>query len=100
MNLTANQNAWNLSAGYFIYVTSTGNYNINGIANGVDGKMITIYCATAGNTYTFAHLSGSASATNQILCPTGADVVITGPGCVKLIWTAVSLNWLMLSKEP
>ena len=81
----------------FIRISSpTAVFTITGIANGFDGKIVTIYNSTSFN-MTIANNSGSSSAANQIITLTGADISTAGAGSVTLQYSAADTKWIVIA---
>lgn len=59
--------------------TNTGNWDLQGIAAGVDGQLITIR-PSDGNDMTIVNTSGSASAGDKIITPDGNNMVTDKEG--------------------
>jgi len=78
----------------------SGAFTINGIAGGVDGKMLILLNLT-GQNMTVAHDSGvESTAANRIYTMTGADRATTGNGAAMLIYDAFVSRWILFSLDP
>lgn len=67
-----------------------------GFLGGWGGRRLTVINATVGQTVTLAHLTGS-SVGNQIRCPGGVDLAISGSCAVDLIYDSQSAAWRVIS---
>lgn len=88
ITLGTDQTAWDIPDVDYILLNPTGNINIHGIANPVDGRKL--YVANIGSaaiTVTLKHESGSASAANRINTPTAADITFSPAHCALLIYS-------------
>ncbi len=75
-------------------------FNINGIANGRDGKIIYIINQT-GQDMTFVHQSGvDPTAANRIITMTGANRSTTANGAATLIYSGAAARWILISLDP
>jgi hypothetical protein len=91
----------NISIGRWTFVRITGPtaaFSITGIAGGVDGKIVILYNSTS-QSFTISNDNASSTAANRIwtLNSTG-DIVISGKGCVKLIYSTLDSRWLVISE--
>ncbi|MDP4199652.1 MAG: hypothetical protein Q8922_03515 [Bacteroidota bacterium] len=92
----------NLTIGTSSFVRLTGptaSFSVTGIAGGVDGKMLVLFNATTQQ-ITISNESASSLAANRIwtLNSTG-DIVISGKGAVKLIYSAADSRWIVISSS-
>jgi hypothetical protein len=71
-------------------------FTITGIANGTDGKHLTLLNTTS-QTMTISNNSASSTAGNRIITNTGADVILksTGNTTVDLIYDATNTQWIL-----
>lgn len=86
----------------FLRITSgpSAAFSINGIAGGVDGRILYLYNAT-GQNMTLAHDSGiDPTAANRIKSNTGADLVSTGNATATLIYDGAESRWIVMSWNP
>lgn len=60
---------------------------INGIANGVNGRVLFVQNAKAGVTLTFTHNNAAAAAGNKIVTQTGASVALTPGMSLMAVYT-------------
>jgi hypothetical protein len=81
----------------FIRITGPGaTFNINGIAGGVDGKMIILYNATSSDMYLNHQNTGSIAA-NRIICSDLANALVKRSGCAVLIYSSTDSRWIVVS---
>lgn len=78
----------------WINVTGSTATALQGITAGIAGQHLWLY--TDGADVTLANLNGGASAANQIKTNTGADVVITAPGSVHLMYIGTISKWVVM----
>jgi hypothetical protein len=77
---------------YRITTSLTAAFTITGFTNGQNGRVLTLYNATAYN-MTLAHQTTSIAA-NQIITGTGANIVIGAGGTATLQYNATLSRWL------
>jgi hypothetical protein len=78
------------------YIRTTGAtaQTITGIANGVNGKKLTLY-NTASTPLTIKHLDTNSTAANRIKNPTATDFLVTTGRSVDLIYDSGASNWIV-----
>lgn len=91
-SLSAHTNNWNPGVGSFVRVTSNNNYNITGMAAGVDGEIrhivnIGVYALT------LIHESASSTAANRFSLKGYADFIVAKKGGITLIYDATDARW-------
>ena len=97
--LSANTNDWAPAAfeelGLLI-ITTTGAFNLTGLAGGAVGRDIEIRLdPAAAGSITIKHQNTSSSAVNRFNCPSGNDIILT-PGSVVIgSYDAANSRWLM-----
>lgn len=95
---TGTQNAWDLGINGPIHVQWGGasDITVNGIARGYPGSVLYIRNASNSTMY-FAHVSGSASASNQLrnYIASGLTPVASG-GTIAYMWDSTAGLWLIL----
>lgn len=84
-------------SGASVYTVDGGNVTINGFDIGVDGQYLTVY-ALNGWVITLANLSGAVSIEQQIVTPTGADVVSPPGGTFELLYDTTVSKWIVLTQ--
>lgn len=92
----ANQNVGISGAGYMRVGGPTSAFSIGGLVNtgAIDGRMVTIYNATA-QIMTIKYQDSGSSAANRIFIPGGADYVCPTTFCtVNLIYDSGSTQWI------
>lgn len=89
---TISGNDVNFGAGSVFRLTGASSQTITGIANGVDGRMITLINASSFNA-TLADLDGASASANQISTGTGADLVLSVGGAITLIYDSGASKW-------
>lgn len=72
-------------------------YNITGVANTANAKMVTLFNTTAQD-MTLTNQATSDD-TQQILTLTGADVTLTGTSLARLQYDATSKKWVLLGTQ-
>jgi hypothetical protein len=82
---------------FFRITGPTAAYQISGIANGVDGRRITLF-NTVAQTLTLNNEDTNSLATNRITTLTGAAIVLgaTRISTADLIYDATALRWIVL----
>ena len=94
-----NQNNINIGGSTFVKITSaTGNFNVTGLAGGVDGKMVILYNSTNSN-MTFNNNNANSSAGNRILTNTGGNVATSGTGSAILVYDSAAAAWILVSVQ-
>lgn len=73
-------------------------FTLTGIANGSDGRMLTIFNATPA-TMTIANDDSQSIPSNRILTCTGANIVLTGQSVVNLIYSIKDSRWVVTSTQ-
>jgi Chaperone of endosialidase len=81
------------NASYIRLDTSGATQTITGIANGVDGKLLTLSNADASLAVTLSNQSTSSVAANRIVTGTGSDLAIAAGASVNLIYDATDARW-------
>ncbi|QHS60408.1 beta strand repeat-containing protein [Chitinophaga agri] len=92
-NNGANTNL-NIGTATFIRVSASGDFTINSIAGGTDGRMITIFNAS-GNDMTIANQGGGTDI-NRINTM-GNTIKTNGQGSVSLIYSGADSRWIVTS---
>jgi hypothetical protein len=102
LNMGSNNNIVLTNSAFFRITGPTGDFEINSIAGGTDGRMIILYNATNYN-MTIKD-EGTGTAGNTIYCPdTGAtppgtaDIVVKKKGSATLIYSAADAHWIIVS---
>jgi hypothetical protein len=102
LNMGSNNNIVLTNNAFFRITGPTGDFEINSIAGGTDGRMIILYNATTYN-MTIKD-EGTGTAGNTIYCPdTGAtpagaaDIVVKKRGSATLIYSAADAHWIIVS---
>lgn len=94
--LTANQNDYNPGTGVYFRLSSDASRDITGIANGVDGRRITL--ANVGtNDIVLKNADANSTAANRLLTGTGADVTLGADDSAELIYDATTSRWRFTS---
>lgn len=101
-SISADQNNWN-PAGLgttqdttLIITMNAANRLITGIAAQPDGYRV--WCYPLAQTLTLAHLSGSSSAANQIVCPGGVNYALPNRSGVGLVYDGTNNLWRLLDQ--
>jgi Chaperone of endosialidase len=81
------------NASYIRLDTSGVAQTITGIANGVDGKLLTLSNADASLAVTLSSQSTGSAAANRIVTGTGSDLTIAAGASVNLIYDATDSRW-------
>jgi len=85
---TGTENNWDIPDVDNLVVEATvAAITVNGIANGVNGRILYIQNAKGGVTLTFTHNNAAASAGNKILTQTAASVALTAGRSLLAIYT-------------
>jgi trimeric autotransporter adhesin len=83
----------------FVTITGeTANYAISGIANGFNGKVLTIYNNTAF-TMTLNNLNTGSNVANRIITGTGSDLTVGQDGSITLIYSGSRNRWIVYSNQ-
>ena len=93
--LTGNTNDWVIPEADFIRMDTNGNYNLTGIAGGVDGRRITIVNIAAANAIVLQNEDANSTAANRIIL-IGQPITIVPKGSVTLIYDATSARWRVI----
>ncbi|HEX8514794.1 MAG TPA: tail fiber domain-containing protein [Bacteroidia bacterium] len=94
-NTTPLSNAAIAASTSFITMTGqTSNYSFTGIANGYDGKFLTIYNGTSF-TMTIDNESGLSLPQNRIITGTGSPVTVGADASVSFIYSANKQRWIV-----
>lgn len=91
----ANNNIVLPTQNYLRVAGPTGAFSISGFTLGAQGRVLDIY-VTVAQTLTITN-DAISTAENRILTLTGADVSLTGPCFVTLIYDANALRWILKS---
>lgn len=95
--LTADTNDWNptgnSTASTFL-VTSTGGWNLTGIAGGTAGRLLLVFNVDSANTFTIKAANGLSLAANQIQCGTDLNLA-PGTGCL-LYYETTNNFWRLI----
>lgn len=88
----------NVGSYSFIRVTSPGySYSITGLANGYDGKIVTLFNVSNLDNMTIANENSGSSAVNRINTLTGSDITTTATGSVTLQYSSVDQRWIVIA---
>jgi len=90
--ITANQNDYAIGAQSSFRINSDAARNITGITGGFDGKLLIIR-NTGAFAITFTHQDALSTATNRILCSTGANISLAANGTLTLQYDATTQRW-------
>lgn len=74
----------------------TAGYNVTGIANGYDGRVIYFYNAQ-NNNVTFYDLDSRSDPQNQIITGTGGTIGCSGEGVVEMIYDEGAQKWIIIN---
>jgi Head domain of trimeric autotransporter adhesin len=80
----------------FLYIDYPTAFTITGIANGYDGKILTILNTSAQN-MTIANLNAGSDPQNRINTLSGADIVTNGNGSVTLQYSIAHNRWMVIA---
>lgn len=84
----SDQNNWDIPDVDNLVVEATvAAVAINGIANGVNGRVLFVQNTLAGTTLTFTHNNAAASAGNKILTPTAGSIVVAAGSSMLAVYT-------------
>ncbi len=84
-----------LGTGTLFRLTGVSAQTITGLANGADGRIITL--VNAGSTAaTISNNSGSSLAANRILTGTGGDIILPAGASVQLAYDSSALVWRVI----
>lgn len=81
-----------------IRLTGTSNVILRGIANGANGKILTIINATAYS-LTISNQDSGAIAADQIVTGTGEDISVAAGGGLILQYDATSMVWVVIGSS-
>lgn len=73
---TANQNNYDTGKATIFYFTGSTNFNLTGIRNGIEGKILLLH-STGSGTVTIVHASGSSDAANRFVTDTAGNLSLT-----------------------
>lgn len=95
---TGNNAAVDVGTNTFVEVSGPGGaFSINGIAGGIDGRMVILLNQT-GNRMTIANDSGvDPAAGNRIYTMTGSDRSTTNNGSAMLLYSGAASRWMLIS---
>lgn len=93
---TGNIDALDTSSSSSVRFTGAGAVTLRGIANGQDGKYLTIVNST-GNTLTVANEDANPSAANRIVTGTGADFTVSDGGSAFFQYDSTGQRWRAVS---
>ncbi len=96
---TGTQNNVNLGDGAFFKYTGVASATFTGIAGGANGRILTLANASSAN-LTLNYLNGGSSASNQIVTPSGGDLVIGPKDAVSLQYDSGSSLWRVVNFTP
>jgi hypothetical protein len=88
----------NVAFGDYSFVHVTGGGTLTGIANGVNGKVLIIYCANGGLSITNG--DGNSNFQNQIRTMSNAVINIIDEGSVTLIYNSNNSKWIVTAFMP
>lgn len=96
---TGSQDNVSLPISSFVRISAaSGNFTFTGLANGSDGRMLTIFNATPA-TMTIANDDPQSNPSNRILTCTGANIVLTGQSVANLIYSIKDSRWVVTSTQ-
>lgn len=98
--VNGDNNDINISDFSFFRISGPGTaFAITGIANGKDGREITLYNATSF-ALTIKNLNAASGASRRIRTLTGSDMIFNaGNASVKLQYSAIDSNWIVVSQQ-
>lgn len=96
VTLSAQSDDYNIGDVSHLRVNLTGDQTLTGIANGVEGRIVTITSIDTTDVLTIAHESTSSTAANRIWCPGSTDLVLPVRGGVTLRYEAGNSRWIMV----
>lgn len=76
-----------------VNATTTDFIGITGIANGTNGKTLTLVNASSTGTFILYNQNASSTATNRVITGTGANMTMAPDVSVNLIYDATSAKW-------
>lgn len=79
-------------------LTSDQPWDINGLAAGANGRIVQLDNVNAANVITLNHQSGSSTAANRIITPTGNAISIPANGSVWLRYDGTSSRWRVINQ--
>ena len=79
-----------------VNATSTAFLGITGIANGTDGRELTLVNASSTQSFTLFNQNASSTAANRIITGTGLDLSLAGDASVNLAYDAVASRWRVI----
>lgn len=93
--ITGHQNNYapGIAGKMVLNIYGDGDYNITGLAGGVDGQFLLVNNVGGLHTFTLKFASGSSSAGNQFVTPGAGDYVIRGYASVWLYYNAGAGNY-------
>ena len=84
---------------FFRITGPTAAFAITGLANGINGKLVTLYNATAF-AFTVKNLDASSAAANQVKTLTGADIVFAAANSsVTLQYSLQENKWIVIAQQ-
>lgn len=95
-SFVANQNDFNLGAGCFVRISSSGAYNITGLAGGEDGRIACLVNVGA-NTITLTNQDAASSAANRMILAAGQSQALTPDDTILLIYDNTTARWRQIS---
>ncbi len=98
--VNGDNNEINISDFSFFRISGPGAaFAITGIANGKDGREITLYNSTAF-ALTIKNLNAASGASRRIRTLTGSDMIFNaGNASVKLQYSAIDSNWIVVGQQ-
>lgn len=93
--ITANQDNYNLQTeGKVFRLSSDAPYDISGLANGWDGRRVSLINIGTFD-LTILNQSSSSLASNRVITGTGSDFTLSQDSSIDLVYDAVSAVWYM-----
>ena len=92
----ANNNVTLADYSFFRIIEPTAAFNISGLTNGQDGRLLYLVNATTYN-MTINNASAASLAANRIQTGTSSDLIIVGGGTITLIYSATLTKWSIIS---
>lgn len=82
-------------------ITFTGNsaITLTGVKDGVESRQLKVFNTSSSATLTIKHLNNTSLSGNQIICPGGADYILSFRESVMLIYSIHDSKWRVAAKE-
>lgn len=98
-SISSNTNDFNLDGNYTLHrISATGNYDITGMAGGVDGRVV-IIVNVGSNTITLRFEDNGSQAGNRII-GSGGNFTMQTNKAVSLVYDGVSQRWRIYAAYP